>query len=103
MQSGVYQISIHLLTVRSHGQSRRYYIDHDTIGQTPESCMEDYEILSRYESVPQVVHPEIIIRFRDGSGEQFAFRVCDAWGLRNVFEHFSWLQKPFGFAKRKKI
>lgn len=92
---------IHLLTVQGHGEARRYFFDHDVIGQSPESCMEDYEVISKYESVPQVLRPEIILRFKDGSGEEFVFTLKDAWGLRNVFDKFKWLQKPFGYVKRK--
>ena len=95
--------TIHLLTVTGHGQNRRYYFDHDTFGQKPEDCMEDYEVISRYESVPQVLSPRITLSFKDASGHEFEFRLMDAWGLRNVFEKMTWLQKPFGFVRRKKL
>ncbi|HCM75777.1 MAG TPA: hypothetical protein DIS90_05320, partial [Cytophagales bacterium] len=86
-----------------HGDSRRYFFDHDTFGQKPNDMeqLEEYEVVSKYQGTPQVSHPEIKLSFKDASGDRFEFRVLDAWGLRNVFEHLSWLQKPFGYVKRK--
>lgn len=96
--------TIQLLTVVGMGQARRYYFDQDTLGQKPEEVedMEGYEILSKYESTPQVNHQSISLSFRDGAGDKFEFRVTDAWGLRNMFEQLKWLQVPFGYVRRKK-
>ena len=96
--------TIRLLTVVGTGANRKYHIDHDTFGQHPEEMydMEDFEVISRYESIPQVNNQSITISFKDGSGDQFEFRVVDAWTLGNLFRHFTWLQKPFGYFKRKK-
>ncbi|HEY5690384.1 MAG TPA: hypothetical protein VIS49_02920 [Cyclobacteriaceae bacterium] len=100
--------SVQLLTVVGVGDSRRYYFDHDTLGQKPGEMegmegMDEYEIISKYDHVPQVCQPRIKISFKDGAGDKFEFGVIDAWGLRNVFEKMEWLQKPFGFVKRKKL
>lgn len=97
--------AVQLLTVVGSGQGRRYFFDHDTVGQKPNEMegIDEYEIISKYDYVPQVCHPRIKISFKDGAGDKFEFGVIDAWGLRNVFEKLEWLQKPFGFVKRKKI
>ena len=96
--------SIQLLTVTGYGEGRRYFFNHDTIGQKPAEMdlLEDYEIISKYEGLPQVQNPEIRLSFKDAGGDKFEFKVHDAWGLRNIFDHLKWLQKPFGFVKRKK-
>ena len=96
--------TIRVLTVVGTGANRKYHIDHDTFGQPPEEMydMEDFEVISKYESTPQVNNQSITISFKDGAGDKFEFRVVDAWTLGNLFQHFTWLQKPFGYFKRKK-
>jgi len=96
--------TIRLLTVVGTGANRKYHIDHDTFGQHPHEIydMEHYEVISKYESIPQVNNQSITISFKDGAGDKFEFRVVDAWTLGNLFQHFTWLQKPFGYLKRKK-
>ncbi len=96
--------SIQLLTVVGTGQYRRYYFDQDTLGQKPEDIegMDNFEIISKYEPIPQVNNQSLSLSFKDGAGDQFEFRVSDAWGLKNLFEKFTWLQKPFGYVRRKK-
>ena len=94
---------MHLLRVTGNGASRKYFIDHDTIGQGSigSNFENDYEIISRYPIAPEVNKAQITISFSDGTGDYFEFTVFDAWRLRHLFEEMPWLQKGFGYEPRK--
>ena len=95
---------IHLLRVTGAGEKRRYFIDHDTLGDTPRTTdfEQDYEVVSKYAIAPEVNKAQITISFSDGNGDSFEFTVYDAWRLRHIFEEMPWLQKGFGYEPRKK-
>ena len=93
--------AVHLLRVTGVGDTLRYFIDHNPVGQHPSEINEDYEVLSKYEGQPQVGNCIITIKFSDAAGERFEFSVRDAWSLRNIFDSMSWLKKPFGYVPRK--
>lgn len=99
-----FQSRVHLLRVTGAGQKRKYYIDHDTLGENPGSVdfEGDYEVVSRYDNVPEVNRAEIVLSFSDGTGDHFTFTVLDAWRLRSLFEEMPWLQKGFGYERRHK-
>ena len=92
----------HLLRVTGIGEKRKYFIDHDTLGERLNSVdfERDYEIVSKYNNAPEVNKAEITISFSDGAGDYFRFTVTDAWLLRRLFEEMPWLQKGFGYEAR---
>jgi hypothetical protein len=94
---------VHLLRVTGTGERRKYFIDHDTLGEDGQhiSFNRDYEIMYRYQGFPEVNRPKIRISFSDGS-DIFEFEVADAWALRDIFEELPWLQKAFGYEPRRK-
>jgi hypothetical protein len=93
--------TVHLLRVT--GERMLYFIDHDTLGQHPSKMdFTEYEVLSRYNSVPQVEKCEITISFSDEAGQRFEFTVKDLWTLRSVFDAMPWLKDPFGYVPRKR-
>ena len=96
--------AVQLLRVEGAGQTRLYFIDHETIGQHPDDMegLEKYEVISRYEHDPQIARCRITISFRDSGGQEFAFSVGDAWSLRRMFDSLPWLKGPFGFTRGKK-
>ena len=95
---------IHLLRVTGTGQKRRYFVDHDTLGDSPRTTdfEQDYEMVNRYPTAPEVNKAQITISFSDGNGDFFEFTMYDAWRLRHIFEEMPWLQKGFGYEARKK-
>lgn len=92
---------VHLLRVIGNGDKKRYFIDHDQMGQLPSEFNEEYEVLSKYDGQPQVGNCTITLKFADASGEQFEFVVRDVWTLRSIFDSMPWLHKPFGYLKRR--
>lgn len=115
LHSGIYKIrkssttarynnnTVHLLRVKGVGESMLYFFDHDTLGQHPKNLdLGSYEILARYDTVPEVNVPKIKIEWCDSSGQCFQFIVRDAWALKNVFEELPWLKDAFGYVPKKK-
>ncbi|HEX5170963.1 MAG TPA: hypothetical protein VFW11_17430 [Cyclobacteriaceae bacterium] len=92
---------VHLLRVMGSGDKKRYYIDHDQLGQHPTEFGDEYDVLSKYDGQPQVGNCTVTLKFADASGEQFEFVIHDAWSLRAVFDSMPWLHKPFGYLRRK--
>lgn len=96
------KVELHLLRVTGTGPSRKYFIDHDTIGEASFGSFEnDYEIVTRYPVTPEVNKAQITISFSYGTGDHFEFTVFDVWRLRHLFEEMPWLQKSFGYEPRK--
>jgi hypothetical protein len=93
--------AVHLLRVVGHGEKKRYYIDHDQMGESPSRFNDDYEVVSKYDGPPQVGNCTITLKFSDSSGEKFEFVVRDVWTLRGIFDSMPWLHKPFGYLRRK--
>jgi hypothetical protein len=95
--------TIQILRVTGVGQSRLYFLDHDTFGRHPDQMadVDRFEVLSRYDGDPQISNCKINIQFTDASGEAFEFTVRDAWSLKSVFESMPWLKRPFGYIKLK--
>jgi hypothetical protein len=92
-----------ILRVTGAGDSLRYYIDADLLGQKPsEMNMNEYEVVSKYDGTPTLGNCTITLTFADASGDKFEFTTRDAWGLRNIFDAIPWLQKPFGYVARKR-
>lgn len=92
---------VHILRVSGYGERKRYHIDNDIQGIHPSAINEDYEVLSKYDGMPQVGNVTVTLAFADSSGERFQFVVRDAWSLRALFDAMPWLHKPFGYLRRK--
>ncbi|HEY8933828.1 MAG TPA: hypothetical protein VIM65_01350 [Cyclobacteriaceae bacterium] len=97
--------TVHILRVEGVGEKCKYFIDHTLFGEHPSKMAfaEDYEVISRYDREPVIQNCAITLSFSDSSGQKFEFRVVDAWALRNVFLALTWLQKPFGFVRRRRV
>lgn len=95
----------HLLRVQGHGEKQKYFIDHDSFGAHPRdmSDLDQYEVVSKYDQVPQVMRPRITILWVDGSGDEYTWQVTNAWSLRGIFDAMPWIKDAFGYvAKRRK-
>ena len=92
---------VHLLRVVGNGDKKRYFIDHDQLGQHPSEFNDEYEVLSKYDGQPQVGNGTITLKFADAAGEQFEFVVRDVWTLRGIFDSMPWRHTPFGYLRRK--
>lgn len=94
---------VHLLRVEGYGETLKYYMDHDTMGDHPRemNILDDYEVVSRYDGIPQVNSARITISWVDGSGDRFEWQMTSAWVLRSVLDALPWLKKPFGYVARK--
>lgn len=95
--------TVHLLRVTGYGEKRLYFIDDDIYGEHPHRVANEYEVISKYDGVPQVGKARITIAFVDASGDEFTFTMSNAWSLRNVFDAMPWLKKAFGYVPRRKI
>lgn len=89
--------SVHVLRVVGVGAQCRYYIDHDLKGCHPANMdfAKHYQIISRYQTLPEVNRAQLLVSFADQQGDKFTFIVNDAWRLGAVLESMPWLKAGF--------
>lgn len=102
LTTGLYKVKkdnhYHLLRVVGYGEKRMCFIDHSSI---PENLNEEYKLIKKYTTPPEVVKGTLTITFQDQDRNEFSFTVRDAWALREIFETFPWLQKPLNYLKNR--
>lgn len=94
--------AIHLLKVEGTGENQKYYIDGATVDYLRPADLKEYDIISKYPQEPVIGNGYITVSFSDQSGEKFSFSVKTAWGLRDIFDKYPFLKKPFMYESRKK-
>jgi hypothetical protein len=60
-----------------------------------------HEILEKYKNGPVIGNGLIVLKFKDAAGEELEFKVTDISHMKFLFEQVPWLQKPFGYLRRK--
>lgn len=93
--------TVRLLRVTGYGDKRLYFIDNYP-GVHPSKIEDDYEVLSRYDGLPNVDRAFITVTFTDGAGQEFKFSMRSVWALKGILEEMPWLKKPLGYLPRKR-
>ena len=92
-----------ILRISEKGSQRKYYVNHDTHGEEPgrTNFNEEFELISKYNTVPQINKPKISLVFKDAAGDPFVFTVSSVDEVRKIFEDMPWLKEPFGYVPNR--
>lgn len=93
----------HILTIKGHGESRTYQLD-DQLPTTRKYFIIDeheFEIVRKL-SEPVFNMASIHLTWEDQEGDRFAFSTRDAWTLKQLFEDFPFLTKPFNYRSKRR-
>lgn len=103
-RKGSFQVGrAHLLKIKGHGQKRQYSLDNrefQSIHDFPKE--DDYEIISKVGEFPTINNSRIHLTWHDHAGDQYCITVLNCWDLRNLFDEFPFLKKPFMYEPRSK-
>src|SRR6478736_2469751 len=92
----------HILTIKGHGESRTYQLDDQLPATRKYFLIDEHEFqVVRKLTDPVFNMASIHLTWEDEEGDRFAFSTRDAWTLRQLFDDFPFLTRPFNYRPKR--